>query len=293
MAVAKKIFFVVALALLGGSVSFGQTDSAAFSIRYDVEFLSDPICGGRATGTPGASEATRHILHRLRAAGLEPVMQSFNCKGVVGRNLIAEIKRPGAKQWVVIIAYYDGLGKRGGVLYPGADSNASGVAALLSLADTLFTSPLKKYNVLLAFLDGHNSEFAGASVLLRKTLVSRSVRIVVDLDIIGSSLAPYKPYQKDYLIALGGRPYKKTFDALGQRHGLTVYYDYYGSRDFTDLFYTRMGDRSLFIKQELPVMMFTSGITMNTNKATDTAQTLDYGQTSRRVALILDWLRTL
>ena len=75
MKVAGKIIFAAALAVLGGVPAFGQADVA---VRQDVEFLSDPVCGGRATGTPGASEATWYILRRLRSAGLEPSMQTFD-----------------------------------------------------------------------------------------------------------------------------------------------------------------------------------------------------------------------
>ncbi len=37
--------------------------------------------------------------------------------------------------------------------------------------------------------------------------------------------------------------------------------------------------------------MFTSGITMNTNKASDTPDTLDYDILDRRIRLIAWWLR--
>lgn len=293
MNVVGKIILSSVLALVGSAISSAQTCGGAVSIRHDVEFLSDPVCGGRASGTAGSSEAARYILHRFRSSGLEPTIQTFDCKGVPGRNVLAQIRRPGARQWIVITAYYDGLGVLGGEVYPGADSNASGTAALLSLADSLAGTQRCRFNVMLVALDGHNSDYAGASVLLGRSLSRPGVRMVVDLDIIGSSLSPYKPYQKNYLIALGGLPYRKSLDALGAKHGLTVYYDYYGSPDFTDLFYSRMGDRSVFIRQGIPTVMFTSGITMNTNKVCDTAQTLDYEQTGRRVALILDWLETL
>lgn len=290
---AKKIFLAAVLCVLAGVSSYGQQKGVSLALQRDVEFLSDPVCGGRATGTSGSSEAAWYILRRLRSAGLVPAMQTFDCRGAAGRNVVAEIRRPGSGQWIVLTAFYDGLGERGGAVYPGADSNASGVAAVLSLADSLAASPLKKYNVMVALLDGHNSELAGAAVFQKRSLSRLGVRMIVDFDIIGSSLAPYKSYQKDYLIALGGKPFKKTLDSLGPLHGLTVYYDYYGSPDFTDLFFNRMGDRSVFLKQGHPVVMFTSGITMNTNKVCDTAETLDFEQEGRRVTLILDWLRTL
>ena len=37
-------------------------------------------------------------------------------------------------EWIIVSAHYDHLGVRGGVLYPGADDNASGVAMMLEVA---------------------------------------------------------------------------------------------------------------------------------------------------------------
>lgn len=266
------------------------------SLRMDVEFLSDPVCAGRATGTRGAVEAAQYIGRRFRQAGLEPRIQGFveNVDGreVCGRNVIAEYRKKGARRWIVLTAYYDGLGEREGVLYPGADSNASGVAALLEAADSLVHSE-SGYNFLFVALDGHAAGFAGARRLWEATLSGREVRMVVNLDIIGSSLAPVQPYFKQYVMAVGAVDYRKKLDALAEERGLRVYYDYYRSKDFTDLFFRRLGDQKVFLEHGLPVVWFTSGITMNTNKATDTAGTLDYDQLSRRMSLVLNWINAL
>ena len=269
----------------------------------DVGFLSSPLCGGRASGTVGASEAARYILRRLEKDGYSPSVQCFTLpadkdgnKGI-GRNVIAEIRRPGTSRWVVLTAFYDGMGEMDGKLFPGADSNASGVAGLLAIADSLGAdstpSILKGCNVLLAFLDGNNREMSGAQTFWKKYLSGRNIRMVVDLDIIGSSLAPVKPYHKEFLMVIGADQHRKTLDALASGQGLMLYYQYYMSRDFTEMFYRRMGSRKVFLEHDLPVVWFTSGITMNTNRTTDTAETLDYDQFRRRIALIVAWLRKI
>ena len=40
-------------------------------------------------------------------------------------------------EWVIVSAHFDHLGERGGVLYPGADDNASGVAMMLEVARSI------------------------------------------------------------------------------------------------------------------------------------------------------------
>jgi hypothetical protein len=94
-----------------------------------VEFLSDSLCAGRQTGTPGATGAAFYLIRRLHSLGYEVEYDTFRTeRGAVGRNLVT--KQKGSKAAILLMASYDGLGRIGTRLYPGADSNASGVAAL-------------------------------------------------------------------------------------------------------------------------------------------------------------------
>ena len=64
---------------------------------------------------------------------------------------------------------------------------------------------------------------------------------------------------------------------------------YYGSRNFTQMFY-RLSDQRTFIDNGIPAVLFTSGITMNTNKTRDTEDTIDYEILQKRIFLIYHWL---
>ena len=114
-----------------------------------VSFLSDSICTGRSTGSPGAAEAAFWITRQMSVCGLKPLLvpgspepsfgQSFMSEGRVGRNVLGFCgsgRRPSSAKgsYVIVAAHYDNLGTLDSAMYPGADSNASGVSALLSLA---------------------------------------------------------------------------------------------------------------------------------------------------------------
>jgi hypothetical protein len=60
---------------------------------------------------------------------------------------------------------------------------------------------------------------------------------------------------------------------------------YYGSKNFTRMFY-RLSDQRIFIDNGIPAVLFTSGITMNTNKTRDNAQTIDTEILRKRIFLI-------
>ena len=254
------------------------------ALRRDVEFFSDSLCAGRKTGSPGNTDAAFYIIRRLRSLGYEVQLNTFTTAGgSIGRNLVAFPE--GCKNATLVMAGYDGLGKMGERLYPGADSNASGVAALLALAERF----KGRSDMILAFVDGHNANMAGAQEL-KSFLSKQRIRKVVSLDILGSTLAPPDSYWKDYLIILGGSPYQRSLEKANYGLALHLYYNYYGSRSFTDLFYRKVSDHKFFLDRGIPVLMFTSGITMNTNREGDKSETLDYPVFAKRVWLILSWL---
>lgn len=71
---------------------------------------------------------------------------------------------------------------------------------------------------------------------------------------------------------------------------LDLSYDYYGSKNFTDLFLNRTGDQKVFLEHKINSVLFTSGITMKTNKQEDTCDSLDFPVLRRRILLIYKWL---
>ena len=285
-----KIF--LALCFLLQPLAALAQDSLEAALRTDVEFLSSSLCEGRAAGSRGGVEAAAYICRRLSALGYDVAVQSFAIDSTrVGHNVIAripkdELLKGGAPSpLTVIMSCYDGIGFREGQIYPGADSNASGVAALLALAERL----RGKDNLLFVFTDARNVGSRGAEAL-RANLKGRRISLLVNLDIIGSSLAPVDEYWRDYLIALGADRWRQSLDRCNAGIGLHLYYEYYRSRNFTALFYRKMGDQAAFVADGVPAILFTSGITPNTNKTTDTPETLNYSVFARRVELISKFL---
>ena len=260
-------------------------------LRAEVEFLCDSLCAGRGFGTAGAQGATLYLLRQLRDAGLRTTVQSFAAGGRVGHNVVAVT--PGwFRRYIVVGAYFDGLGTLDGRLYPGADANASGVAALLALARELPAVCRGLVGVVFVAFDGHAADLAGAQAFLAQYRSVYPPVLMVNLDLLGSSLAPVSPSRPDYLIALGGGPYRMALESAARGPRIDLSYDYYGSETFTEIFYRRVSDQRCFLEAGIPAVMFTSGITEHTNQVTDTPATLDYDLLSRRIDLIAAWLRT-
>ena len=124
------------------------------------------------------------------------------------------------------------------------------------------------------------------------------IRLMVNIDQIGSSLSPLTKGRNDYMIMLGRhslKPFEReVLDFCNRSSGLhmDIDYTYYGSRNFTEIFY-RLSDQRVFIDNRIPSVLFTSGITMNTNRTIDTAETLDYEIFKKRIYLIFEWIEKM
>ncbi len=271
------------------------------SMRSDVEALSSPLFEGRKTGSESSVLLSMWVEKRFEKSGVglfagKRVLSFETLDGRKGRNVMGCIKGTSGK-WIVVMAYYDGLGTSEEGHYPGADSNASGVAVLAELADMLnakfkASGTIPKDGILFLALDGHHDKYAGAHAFLKEVDISK-IKLVVNIDMIGSSLAPIHKRRPHYLIALGGEKYRASIDRCSKVGRQEMYYDYYSSDAFTDMFYRRVGDHTEFLRRGVMSVVFTSGVTLNTNKLSDTPSSLDYNSLHSRLLVIYRWLLSL
>lgn len=323
-----KIFCIALVLLLSGLPAAAQRRGYVISpvngesvlhesaVRASVEWLTDPSVGGRATGTAGGLRTAQWLSGQFRELGLLPVgkdyLQEFRTEtGQRGWNVLARVPGKGTpQQFVLVMAHFDNLGVLNGTLYPGADSNASGVAALLELSRMYvrMTEVGKTYSqgLLVVALDGKEQSLGGARALLKSLeegklthpftgapLTPADISQVVNLDQLGSTLAPLKAGHPNYLLMLsepGASRQRAEAVNRARNLDLELAYDYYGSKDFTKLFYRRISDQSPFLEKGIPAVMFTSGITLNNNKPYDDAASLDYAMLTRRIRLIFYFL---
>ena len=293
-------------------------------LKRTVEFLSSKELGGRGRGTSGHAEAAFYLAERFRQMGLKPISgrysQSFRFgeEQSCGHNIMGLFCAPGTSQnrrYIIIGAHYDHLGTINGKVYPGADSNASGVVGMLEVARLmcgLADEGKRFYNsVIFIAFDASLDGMEGSAAFWRdlnegrfrdpvsdKVILPSNVCLMADLDQIGSSRAPVHKNRRDYLITLGEE------SLPGSRRGLLgecnrncgldldLCFSYYGSEGFTKMFY-RLGDRRNFIDHGIPTLLFTSGITDLNNKPRDNYKMLDYEIFSKRITLIFNYIKTL
>lgn len=292
-------------------------------LAREVSFLTDSICQGRASGTRGAMEAAMWVRRKFQDAGLVDMTGTWTQGFKIntehnGRNIIGLL--PGSRsipcdRYIIVGAHYDHIGTLDGKMYPGADSNASGVTAVTSLAEIFGTmrqmGKIYGSHIIFVAFDANEYSLRGSEALwemiedgkLRNPLNGQvitkdKITLMVNIDQLGSSLAPVSDGRKDYMIMLGTeslKPIKRDMLRICNRMfaiDLEIDLTYYGSKNFTRMFY-RLSDQRIFIDNGIPAVLFTSGITMNTNKTRDTAESLNYEVLNKRVRLIYHWIESM
>lgn len=174
-----------------------------------VQLLSDPRFEGRRTGSPGGLAARAWIADRFKRLGLQPVsgrylfpfhFTHYSVKGIVdparefrteyrdAANVVGQCLGLAPRLPVFVVsAHYDHLGIRGGVLYPGADDDASGVAVLLELAARCREAPFQHTLVFAAF-DAEELNLQGSKAfLIAPPLPRERIGLDVNLDMVSRS----------------------------------------------------------------------------------------------------------
>lgn len=327
----RKFFATVAFLMIfcaaAGSLQGQVHSSSSYKYLLDekstlqhLNFLTSPQLAGRAAGTSQAKEVADYIAKEFEEYGLEPFRginfyQPFKIqvapkkggraipsspKELDGYNVVgyAPAKSKNAR-YIIVGAHFDHIGSLGEKFFPGADDNASGVAAMLELAKAFGKryrekNDLKHHIVFVAF-DGNNHNLQGSRAFVQKKGVEPyKVTCMVNIDQIGSTLAPVGEFD-EYILVLGGDKLgtwqKEQLDFANEFFGLglCIDYSYYGSQQFYDIFY-RLSDQQSFTEAGIPALLFTSGITKHTNKETDAVETLSPEVLQRRIELIYRFL---
>ncbi|HNY05474.1 MAG TPA: M28 family peptidase [Candidatus Egerieousia sp.] len=283
-----------------------------YGARWCITALASKEAAGRATGTDGIAYARNYIIDRYLQAGIKPWNRNNNLWNgayahgfyfytksgmkLLGANVIGYIpSRSSSKEWIVIGAHYDHLGTIGDKIYYGADDNASGVAVLLELANAFGSAykrnMLPEKNILFIAIDGKEFNRAGSLEFVRNGGIHPGdISLMINLDQIGSTLEP-PGKSKDYILILGKEKVDsavaKKINYLNSAYGLNLDLDYtfYGSKSFYKIF-SGLSDQRSFSDYHIPALLFTSGITKNTYKTTDTEDTITYSALIARTQLI-------
>lgn len=293
--------FLLLLVLCGFCVSAsaqfmqGRANGLEGDLKKHVQFITADTLKGRFAGSEGELAVANYIYDCLEKAGVIMLTprdgEDFYIAGNVGqginaadtihsRNIIGIV--PGYDknlkgEYVLIGAHMDHLGVNritvdGKVveqIYPGADDNASGVAALIELAREIANNHfLFRRSVIFAFFGAEEVGMAGSWYFLNRSFSEvDKIVMMINFDMIGRS---------------GGENKFKAFTGVRNLELNTIISNL-SLRPAsiepvlanTDYF---PSDHRLFHEKEIPITLFTTGVHRDYHSPKDTWEKLDYSQ---------------
>lgn len=295
-----KLLSVVSFLILAGSCSKPQKiEINSQELLENIQILSSDSLGGRAFSKPGNYKAQKFIIDKFKKIGLESItekeyLQEFNYtfKGkkrqevfpikkpkenfsnvldtiVTGGNIIGKIKGKTNKT-IIITAHFDHLGVKNGRIYNGADDNASGVAALFSIAE-YFKSKPAKHNLIIAALDAKEIGSLGAEYFLKNYTDKENISLNINLDMIAHS--DYDPE----LFAAGLFLYPDLRDPLedAKSDKITLLFGHDDPDHKEQSDWTFSSDHKVFHKEKIPFIYFGVPDHKDYHRSTDTYATIN------------------
>jgi len=277
---------------------YSQTpDIKAEELFHHVRFLADDRLMGRYPGSDGIEYAAVYLADRFAEYGLEAIgdkqsyFQDFEYKDDINnspllkkintRNVVGFL--PGKTDKTIIIgAHYDHLGLGGsqshdkvGLIHNGADDNASGVAALLELAQYFGTrADQLKHNLLFISFSAEEFGLIGSKYYVNQPLKPLDkVVAMLNLDMIGH-------LRKNQLIiqGVGTSPnWEKILDKSNATYRLAKQKQGPGT-----------GDQRSFYAKEVPVLGFFTGAHNYYNRSSDDFWRLNYSGQAKIVKFVRD-----
>jgi hypothetical protein len=268
------------------------------SLRHIVGVLASDSLKGRFTGTAENYKAALFIADEFEKAGLNPVSGNngflqeikpawYNVMGAMrGKS------KPG--QIIIFSAHYDHVGtekansswhKRGSdvgdTIYNGANDNASGVAAVISLAKYFAQIDNNERTLLFVAFTGEELGLLG-SQFLAEELAADSIIAMINIEMIGRAEFKYsRPYisgyEKSNLISILNRNYRSLA-------GIRAEKEYFKTDAYTDEHLFIRSDHYPFALKGVPAhsIQLTSPKDEFYHHVNDETETLDF-ETMKKV----------
>jgi Zn-dependent M28 family amino/carboxypeptidase len=138
------------------------------------------------------------LVSEVRRLGLEPVAGQYvhpfvsarrnRPDSVRGANVVAMLRGSVTPERIIVVsAHFDHVGVRNGLVFNGADDNASGTAAVLALA-AHFAAHRPAHSILFAFFDAEEMGLLGARAFIADPPVSlAAIGANVNMDMVSRS----------------------------------------------------------------------------------------------------------
>lgn len=193
---------------------------------------------------------------------------------------------------VIVSAHYDHLGKKGEVIYFGADDNASGTSGVLEIA-AAFAAAKKAGNgprrsILCLLVTGEEKGLWGSMYYtLHPVFPLKNTVADVNIDMIGRVDDKHLA-DPDYIYVIGSNRMSTALHEINEKANATYTHlklDYtFNAKDDPNRYYYR-SDHYNFAQKGIPVIFYFNGTHADYHKPTDTVEKIDLNTMVKRARL--------
>lgn len=227
---------------------------------------------------------------------INPKLISYNidieCKTYSTENVIGYIhgdKYP--NKCIVLSAHYDHIGKRDSLIFYGADDNASGVAALLEIAEAFSKAHkngfIPKKSMLFLFTTGEENGLWGSKYYVNSSVFEGFETIAnINMDMIGRIDSIHRD-KRNYLYVKGDSIISKLLLGYFDNSQLSLnsfqIEPFYLSSNNYDL---QNSDHNSFLGKIVSAVTLTSGTHIDYHEPSDTYEKIEFDSLNERVKFI-------
>lgn len=215
---------------------------------------------------------------------------------VLASNVIGMVEGSDKKdRYVFITAHYDHLGKKGDVIYYGADDDGSGTVSVIEMARAFEKAKEKGHGprrtVVFMTVSGEEEGLWGSSYYSDNPVVPLSKTSVdLNIDMIGR-IDPNRKYgdSTNYLYVIGNDKLSSDLDPISKATNneyshLELDYKFNAPDDPERIYYR--SDHYNFAKKGVPVIFFFDGIHKDYHKPSDTVDKINFDLMEKRARFI-------
>ena len=276
-------------------------DSA--QLIQDLRVLSADDMQGRLVGTPGSAKARTYVIERFKESHIDPIgpigasyEEPFTFSGGAGAagaptppadthgvNVVGRIRGTSSDGRVIVVsAHYDHIGVTNGRVNNGADDNASGAAALFSVA-SYFAAHRPAHTIVFCAFDGEEEDLQGSRAFVKSPPIDRkAIGIDLNMDMIGRD-----PNDKLFVVGIYRQPnLRPMVEAIAAKAPvkLLIGHDTPGEKeDWTD-----ESDHYAFMEAHIPALYFGVEDFAQHHQPTDKFETMTFDFYIRAVETMVE-----
>jgi len=323
-----KVFIASALLLVGSCATIRHSEKVE-NLKNSIEFkdknlvntyletitpdelktivyeISSDKYEGRLTGEQGHNNVCDYIRNYYKSQGIgapkshpnyyQEVPKDVLPKDInASQNVIAYVK--GSKlpnEYIYITAHTDHEGIVDEIIYPGADDNGSGTAAIFEIAEAFKKAADEGYppkrSIVFLHVTGEEIGLYGSRYYTEHPIFPIENTVSnINIDMIGRTDKKHTD-EDDYIYVIGSDRVSTEFDYIIQKANkqftqLDLDYTYNDPNEPNRYFYR--SDHYNFAVKDIPVVFFFNGEHEDYTKPTDTADKINYQLLAKRTKLI-------